>query len=266
MRAIVAGTTAETTRIRKQDGAPLILSIDTATLGGGVCLADGDKILAAKIGDPQVSHSQSLLRDISHVLETAGVTLGSVELFAAAAGPGSFTGLRIGLASVKALATALDRPCVGISTLHAIAHSAGQSVATVAALPAGRGEVYAQLLSVSTDGVVRELDAPAPLSPMAMIDKYDGRPILKWAGPAAHLHRDLIKDRAAERGMAFSDEARGASAQPRNWVLARAGTNLCEHISALAQKRLAMGDVEAPQALQALYVRLSDAELKNLCL
>src|ERR1700682_1201727 len=150
-------------------GAPLILSFNTATLGGSVCLVRGEELLASIFGDASVSHSSSLLRDIARALEVAGVSLKEIELLAAAAGPGSFTGLRIGVASIKALATTLKRPCFGIPTLQAVAHSGGPSKATVAVLPAGRGEVFAQLFSVSSDGLVEERDIPAHLPPRAML-------------------------------------------------------------------------------------------------
>src|SRR5438128_4033673 len=168
---------------------PLILSVDTATLGASVCLTWGRETIDPIIGDPGISHSNTLLRDINRILKRAGVTLSDVELFAAAAGPGSFTGLRIGLATVKAFSITLGRPCVGIPTLHAIAHSCGPAHVVVAAQPAGRGEVFAQLLSVSSDRVVTELDAPSHVSPKAMIEKYGALNNLKWAGEGARLYQ-----------------------------------------------------------------------------
>ena len=106
---------------------PLILSFETATLGGSVWLGRGALELATTIGDPAVSHSNSLLSDINHCLSDAGVSLEQVDLFACASGPGSFTGLRIGIATLKALAATLHRPCVGMPTLDAVAHAAGVS-------------------------------------------------------------------------------------------------------------------------------------------
>src|ERR1700694_1638783 len=111
---------------------PLILSLDTATLGGSVCLMRDRQILASVVGDAKVSHSNTLLRDIEQVVKSSNLSIQEVVLFAASAGPGSFTGLRIGLATVKALAATLSRPCVGIPTLHALARAAGPSKATVA--------------------------------------------------------------------------------------------------------------------------------------
>ncbi|MCM3904029.1 MAG: tRNA (adenosine(37)-N6)-threonylcarbamoyltransferase complex dimerization subunit type 1 TsaB, partial [Pyrinomonadaceae bacterium] len=127
---------------------PVILSIDTATLAGSVCLMRGTTLLATRVGDPAVSHSNSLLKDINNSLGEAEVSLSDVNLIAAASGPGSFTGLRIGLATVKALAATLQTPCVGIPTLNAVAHAAGPAAASVALLPAGRGELFSQLFSV----------------------------------------------------------------------------------------------------------------------
>jgi len=242
---------------------PLILSFDTATLGGSVCLARGETMLASVMGDPNISHSNTLLRDINQVLKTAGVTLSDIDLFAAAAGPGSFTGLRIGLATVMAFSMTLDRACIGIPTLHAIAHSCGSSNVVVAAQPAGRGEVFAQLLSVSSDGVVTELDAPSHVSPKAMIEKYGALTNLKWAGEGARLYQDRIGDAAHERTIEFRDEPLNSAGDGRGWVVAGREANLAKEIAALALQRLECGAAGEP--LRAIYVRPSDAELKEQC-
>jgi tRNA threonylcarbamoyladenosine biosynthesis protein TsaB len=244
---------------------PFILGVDTATLGGSVCLTRGKDIVASIIGDPSISHSNTLLRDINRLLNTARVTLSDVELFAAAAGPGSFTGLRIGLATVKAFSMTLSRPCAGIPTLHAIAHSGGSSNVVVAAQPAGRGEVFAQLLSVSSDGVVTELDTPSHVSPKAMIEKYGALTNLKWAGEGARLYQDRIRDAAHERTIEFRDEPANSAGDGRGWVLAGREVNLAKEIAALALQRLECGAAGAPDSLRAIYVRPSDAELKEQC-
>ena len=241
------------------DGVPLILSFNTATLGGSVCLVRGEEVLASIFGDPSVSHSSSLLSDITRTLEVGGVSLAEVELLAAAAGPGSFTGLRIGVASIKALAITLRRPCFGISTLHAVAHSAGPSKATVAVLPAGRGEVFAQLFSVSPDGIVKERDVPAHLPPRAMMEKYGHIPTLKWAGEGAQVHQEIIKEYAASKAIRFAESPRTTA----GWILETGKENLARDIAALAWQRFQTGQLESPALLQAIYVRPSDAELKK---
>src|SRR2546427_6135598 len=147
---------------------PLILAIETATRAGNVALARGAEILGSASGNASASHSTDLLQTVESILKSAGVELSQVDLFAAALGPGSFTGLRIGLATIKSFAVCTGRSCAGVSTLAAIAHAAGTAKSTVALLPAGRGEVFAQMFSVD-DRQVRELDAAAHLSPAAVL-------------------------------------------------------------------------------------------------
>jgi tRNA threonylcarbamoyladenosine biosynthesis protein TsaB len=240
---------------------PLILSIETATLGGGVCIFQEDRVLAAVSGDPKLSHSNTLLSDINQCLEKAQLTIQDVELFAAASGPGSFTGLRIGLATVKALAATLQRPCIGIPTLHAIAHTAGTSAATVSLLPAGRGEVFAQELSVAGD--VTELDAAAHLPPGRAIERYSTQRTLKWVGTGAAAHQELIAETAQEIGVSFQVARPGDTETPQSgWVLISGETCLAKHVAALATERFRRGQLEQAEGLTAIYVRPSDAELK----
>lgn len=241
------------------DGSPLILSIDTATLGGSVCLIKGARMLAAVPGNANVSHSSTLLRDIDQVLRACGITTHEIELFAVAAGPGSFTGLRIGLATVKALSATLGRPCVGLPTLHAIARAAGPSKATVALLPAGRGELFTQLLSVSFDGVVTEHDVAAHLPPAAVIDRYRSLTAIKWAGAGAHVQRDFLREQAEHAGFSFDSDA----AASQGWTLAGRQENLAKEIGLLAQQRWQSAGINSAEALRAIYVRPSDPELRE---
>ena len=88
----------------------LILAVETATLAGSIAIVRGDKVIAGSNGDPAISHSNTLLADLDQLLTETKITLAEIDLFAVAAGPGSFTGLRIGIATVKALAATLARP------------------------------------------------------------------------------------------------------------------------------------------------------------
>ena len=248
---------------------PLILSLETATLAGSVWVGRGKLQLATRNGDPQVSQSNSLLSDISASLKEAGVSLEDIDLFACAAGPGSFTGLRIGIATLKALAATMNRPCIGIPTLHAVAHSAGASMATVAVLPAGRGEVFAQVFSVnplSDELFVKALDTAAHLSPEKLIDRYGTLATLRWAGSGARLQRAVIESAGLSRGIVLRDVS--AESAPANvtqgWSLSANEGNLAEHVAALAQQSYAEGVMQRPDDLQAIYVRPSDAELNMI--
>lgn len=239
---------------------PIILAVDTATLGGSVSIARGTSILASRIGDPKISHSNSLLQDINTCLDEASTKLADVDMFAAASGPGSFTGLRIGLATVKALSRTLGRPCAAISTLCAVAHAAGPSSATVAMLPAGRGEVFVQLLSVSPDDSVIERDSAAHLPPRKVLDKYGSLHNVIWAGEGAQTHAGLLTEYAQEKGIELQH---GHMPAPHTgWMLAPREDNLSKHVAALALTQFEHGQLIPPDSLSAIYVRPSDAELK----
>ena len=224
---------------------PLILAVETATLAGSLAVTRGAEVIGSLEGDPAVSHSNTLLADVDQLLAGTGVNLTDIDLFAVAAGPGSFTGLRIGIATIKALAATLDRPCAAVPTLQAVALAGGASKTTVALLPAGRGEVFAQLYSVSADAVTA-LDDPAHISPQKMIDKYGSLETALWCGEGANAQRELIE----------------SSAAGRQWQIAPRTENLARYVAALALTNFQRDELVAPDALQAIYVRPSDAELK----
>jgi tRNA threonylcarbamoyladenosine biosynthesis protein TsaB len=225
---------------------PLILAIETATMSGSIVLARGDEVIGGFNGDPGTSHSNTLLADVDRLLSDTNTGLAQIDLFAVAAGPGSFTGLRIGIATVKALATTLDRPCAAVPTLHAVALSGGPAESSVALLPAGRGEVFAQLFSVSGDGVVTALDEAAHIAPVKMIEKYGSLENVLWCGAGANAQRELIE----------------SAAESKNWRIASPNENLARYVTRLALESFRQNRLVAPDALQAIYVRPSDAELK----
>ncbi len=126
------------------DRAPLLLAVESATARASVALLRGEELLAELLLDPGRPVSGTLLVGIDAVLARSGVTLDRVEAFAVSIGPGSFTGLRVGLATVKGLAFASERPVAAVPTLAALARTAGAAAEPVVALlDAQRGEVYA---------------------------------------------------------------------------------------------------------------------------
>jgi tRNA threonylcarbamoyladenosine biosynthesis protein TsaB len=238
---------------------PLILAIETGTRAGSVAIARGETILASRPGDASSSHSQDLIENIDAVLNEAGVGLSTVDLLAAAIGPGSFTGLRIGLATAKSLAVSLDRKCVGVSTLAAVSHAAGAAEHIVALLPAGRGEVFAQMFTVRVDDVA-PLDEPAHISPHALIAKYGDYPRLTWAGEGAHAQSELLSSEALAKGIDLRVATQEQDAN--GWMVAPPAPRLAEDVAKLAFREWRRGNVIKPEELRANYVRASDAEIK----
>jgi tRNA threonylcarbamoyladenosine biosynthesis protein TsaB len=245
-----------------ENSAPLILAIDTATRAGSVALAQGSDLLSLQTGDRETSHSVDLIATVAAALESIGAKLNEVDLFAAASGPGSFTGLRIGLASIKSFAVSVGGRCVGVPTLAAIAHASGASAHTVALLPAGRGEVFAQLFSVDADGV-KSLDHPAHLSPAAALEKYRSIDILIWAGEGAHSNARAIAERAGTAGLLWTEPGSQSDSEAKGWRLAPRCDELAGSVAALAHDEYCAGRTTSPDELHAIYVRPSDAEINE---
>ena len=241
----------------------LALGVDTSTEKRSVVLVRGGRLLAQSVSGLREGGSASLLSDVERTLASAGARLGDVGLFAAAVGPGSFTGLRAGLATVKGLALVLSKPLVGVPTLHAVAYGARPAGRVVALIPAGRGEVFAQLLGVDEGGRVTEHEPPAHLPPARLVENVARLGAgVKWAGGGAYKFEELIRRGAEAAGIEFADEPDAASASG-SWQLARAEEALARSVVEIALTRGGERVGAGAGDLSAIYVRPSDAELKE---
>jgi len=121
----------------------MILGIDTSGHNLGLALGHGGLIVAARLSKPGLKHGEILQENIAKFLETTGISLADLQGIAITLGPGSFTGLRIGLAAAKGYAHALDIPLAGISTLRAAAYAfKNYEKRVVVAYDAKRNEIY----------------------------------------------------------------------------------------------------------------------------
>ncbi len=127
----------------------LVLALDSSTRAGSVALARDGAILDTRVGDPARRHAERLPNDLTALLAAHGATLRDVDLLAVAAGPGGFTGLRVGLATIQGLAVALERPVFVAGTLELLALAAAEAVAGTpwcgAWLRGMRGEIFSAL-------------------------------------------------------------------------------------------------------------------------
>jgi tRNA threonylcarbamoyladenosine biosynthesis protein TsaB len=254
-------------RVLVEDLRPLVLSVDTATDVRSVCVARGRETLSLVRERETKAGASVILSVIDEALREAGVTLDEAALFAVAVGPGSFTGIRAGLATVKAFAAMTGRHVAPVPTLHAVALAAGPSGRTVAAIPAGRGEVFVQLLEVEADGAVRELSEPAHVSPATLVEKasrWGGS--LKWAGGGAWAHRELFAEAARRAGREWVELPDAEQHVPDegslSWSLAPRAESYGEQIARLGLISSEKGEAVRAGEVRALYVRPSDAELK----
>ncbi len=122
-----------------------VLAIDTALEACQAAVLDGDHVLASRSEPMQRGHQERLAPLVAEVMAEAGVGFSQLDRVGVTLGPGSFTGVRVGLAFAKGLGLALGIPCVGIGALDALASTAGGAGKIVAAIDARRGQVYLQL-------------------------------------------------------------------------------------------------------------------------
>ena len=216
----------------------LVLALDTTTSSASCAVARGHLVVCEQVNDAPQAHAEHLPGDLMSLLERAGIGLADIDAFAVAVGPGSFTGLRIGIATMQGLAFAEGRPLIGVSGFDALARLGG-SVGRVATwVDAWRGEVFAALYE---DGC--EIEAPVVSRPEVLLESMRGRSTL-FLGDGALAHRDAIR-----RVLGADGRVADPAAPPL------AGT-----IAILASE-VRIGSDHAPHAIRPLYVRRTDAEL-----
>lgn len=120
-----------------------ILAVDTSSAVASAAVVDGEKLVSEEILNNKLTHSQTIMPMIKSVLEKSEMTVKDIDAFVVVNGPGSFTGLRIGISAVKALAHAADKPCIAVSTLEAMAYNFPfEDKLICPIMDARRGEVY----------------------------------------------------------------------------------------------------------------------------
>lgn len=138
-----------------------ILAVDTAGKTAGVALLQDDRLLYEVYLDAGMTHSETLMPMIDTCLKMCGMTCADIDLYGVNAGPGSFTGLRIGLAAVKGLAFPRETLCAPVSTLEALAAAHTGEGTVLCALDARRAQVYSAAFDLATHSRLLEDDARA---------------------------------------------------------------------------------------------------------
>jgi tRNA threonylcarbamoyladenosine biosynthesis protein TsaB len=215
---------------------PLVLAIDTTRERGSLALARGDETIEEVPLEAPGGFAHVIYGHMASLLERHSVRLCDIECFAAAAGPGSFTGVRVGLACIKGLAEACGRPAAGISNLQALS-TFGSAALRAVVLDARRGEVYAAVYD--PDGGIVAPEIVMPLH--SWLDTL----------PAGDLEFVVSVDAPVRLDGTRFDGAR----------VTVAPSALAAAIARIACQRLARGEALDPAALDANYVRRSDAEL-----
>lgn len=178
-----------------------ILAIDTSTDVASAAVTDGRKLLGEyTVNNKKKTHSQKIMPMIDAVLKDAGLDVSDIDLFAAVNGPGSFTGLRIGVATIKALAHACQKPAIGISSLESLAYNLPfcESI-IVPVIDAGKNRVYAA--SYIYDGGIRELGEPEAMTIEECAESCGELLETVFVGDGAIVHAGYLKDRLGDRAL-----------------------------------------------------------------
>lgn len=226
----------------------IILSIDSATPVAGVAIIDQNVVLAESFLNTGNTHSQQLLPLIDRTLKEVKLTLKDMDGIVVSIGPGSFTGLRIGLATAKGLAQVTGLSLVAIPTLDALAQNLvdiGGFVCPI--LNARKGEVYTALYETE-NGEIKRLTEYQALKPQALcenIKKLDKR--VTFLGDGVLEYQDIIKSQLGEQ----------AQWPSINNLLPRPSS-----LAILGLKKLQQGKTEDIFTLLPFYLRKSEAEIK----
>lgn len=221
-----------------------ILGIETSTKTGSVAVVSDACVIAQYSLNIEVTHSERLMSTVERVLRDTGLAVADMDGFAVAIGPGSFTGLRIGLAAVKGLALATGRPVAAVPTLRALAWSLPYAAYPICPLlDARKSEVYAAQYRFEGPSLVQTMpETVLPLSVLA--ERTAGTVVI--TGEAAHLFRDDI-------GKLFNGRALIA---PRSAVLSSAAS-----VAEIGLDMIRNNEQADPDNMVPLYIRRPEAEV-----
>lgn len=222
----------------------IVLAVHSTSPSLGIAITEGDRILGEKTFPPSREHLERLAPAIGDLFRELGITPGTVEGFGVAKGPGSFSGIRVGMATVKGMALALDRPAIGISDLEILAYQTLVDGATGAAvIDARRGEIYTAVYG--REGPHARLTQGPMLiqkeALKAMVEQLGRRVVLCCAESLAEELAELTPL------LVRTPEALSPAAA----------------CAMIAWEKLRTGRAADLHALEPLYIRRSDAEEKE---
>lgn len=231
-----------------------ILAVETSTLLGGIAIFDDAQGLIAETKmNVKTTHSERLMTEIAHVIEKASLHLQDIDVFAVSIGPGSFTGLRIGLSTVKGFSLATGKPIVAVPTLEAFAWNfpfCRYPVCTL--LDARKREVYAAVFRWEPEGfrrLVNEVSATVEI----VLEHMERESVVRsdrilFAGEGVLLYRQVIMERVGGRAL---------FPPPDKMIPAPA------NVAYLGLQKALRGEFSEPISLVPFYLRKSEAEIKK---
>lgn len=179
-----------------------ILAVDTSANTATVCITEDDKLLSEEIVNYKKTHSQTLMPMIDRALKNCGTDISEIDIFAVANGPGSFTGLRIGVSAVKGMAHALDKPVIEVSTLEGMAYNIFMCSDIICPImDARRSQVYNGVYTWE-NGIFSELTPPRAVSVQECVEdvKRYGKRVI-FLGDGVPVYGEYIKEQLGEKAV-----------------------------------------------------------------
>lgn len=222
-----------------------VLALETATLAGSIAIVDDIEGLIGEVKvSVKIAHSERLMPSIEWLLKASGISIKEIDAFAVSIGPGSFTGLRIGLTTAKGFAFATGRPLVPVRTLDAFARTMPFCRHLLCPmLDARKNEVYAAFYRWD-DEICTKLMPEASIRPDELLKDIAG-PVV-FTGEGARLYKDVISD-ILKTGAVFA---------PPSHMSPSAST-----VAETAIELIKQGTSVDPVSLTPLYIRKSEAEV-----
>ncbi len=223
-----------------------VLAVETSTMSGSVALLEDDVLISEYLLNIKVTHSERLMPTIDRILRDSAVSFSQIDGLIVSTGPGSFTGLRIGLSTIKGIALAGGKPVVSISTLDVLANNVNFAKYSVCPLlDARKGEIYTALYRLDGKG------RPCPVTPYLALDpqqwlKYITTKTI-FLGEGLKVYRQLIEEGLKDLAVFAPTDYN----YPRASVLGRLGLD-----------KLCRGEVADITSLAPTYLRRSEAEIK----
>jgi tRNA threonylcarbamoyladenosine biosynthesis protein TsaB len=230
-----------------------ILAIDTSTMLGGVAIMEDSSGLIAEVRlNVKSTHSERLMTTINSALRLAAITLQDIDAFAVAIGPGSFTGLRIALSTVKGLSYATRKPIISVPTFEALAwHFPYCRYPVCTMLDARKKEVYVALFQWENNRFIRLIDETS-IKISEFLERFDkdiasSHERIIFTGEGALLYRERIIEVMGKKALFASPEKMIPS--PAN-------------VAYIGMKKALKGEFSEPIRLTPLYIRKSEAEIR----
>lgn len=226
---------------------PVILAVDTTSAAASMAITSATEVLASIKTDSQTQHSNIFFEQLTLLLRDAGVRLPDIDVLAAATGPGSFTGLRVGLAAIKGLSQALERPAIGVNTLDAVALASKAVGKILVLIGAGRRELFVGIRLIGPERIPYLSGTDLLIPALSLQRFFDSK-----------LEQEALKIAYAGKPLDIKPTSLGIFRE-----IIEVNSNIAEEIALFAGNKLNIHrSLQLDSGLRPHYIRPADAEKK----